>query len=566
MYQALYRKYRPSRFDEVVGQDVIIKTLCNEIVNNKVSHAYLFTGPRGTGKTSVAKILAKTINCTDIQGFSPCNKCVSCTQIDKRQTTDIIEIDAASNNGVDEIRELKSKVNLVPSTSKYKVYIIDEVHMMTVGAFNALLKTLEEPPTHVIFILATTDPQKVPITILSRCQRFDFKKISEIILVKKMSEIIKNEKLTIDSSVLFEIARLSDGGMRDSIGMLDQVISYADAEITIKEVHEVNGTLTQKDLKSFIQAIFDKDLLYLFNNVDIYSANGKNLVKLTEEIIIFLRNILLYKTVPSYLKNNNNDLETYKAFDDISTNHLLKLIQIFNTSLKDMKTTNNAKLLLELIFIQLVDEHEKKEIESSVVSTESVKPLIIVQKEIKKSVEKPIIEVAKSTNVVEVVAKDPNGDFDYVKQIRICNALADFNKKALTQIKNELEEVRTLVLLPSYNQLATLILDGELKAFGNNQLIYVFNDPYSSEKFNSNLQMVEEIICKSTKQPYKAIAVNVEEWNEIKKEFNSKEKKYQFTEETFNIQIFAKKNKQNEQNIESSNDITNLFGSIVKYD
>ena len=566
MYQALYRKYRPSRFDEVVGQDVIIKTLCNEIVNNKVSHAYLFTGPRGTGKTSVAKILAKTINCTDIQGFSPCNKCVSCTQIDKRQTTDIIEIDAASNNGVDEIRELKSKVNLVPSTSKYKVYIIDEVHMMTVGAFNALLKTLEEPPTHVIFILATTDPQKVPITILSRCQRFDFKRISEIILVKKMSEIIKNEKLTIDSSVLFEIARLSDGGMRDSIGMLDQVISYADAEITIKEVHEVNGTLTQKDLKSFIQAIFDKDLLYLFNNVDIYSANGKNLVKLTEEIIIFLRNILLYKTVPSYLKNNNNDLETYKAFDDISTNHLLKLIQIFNTSLKDMKTTNNAKLLLELIFIQLVDEHEKKEIESSVVSTESVKPLIIVQKEIKKSVEKPIIEVAKSTNVVEVVAKDTNGDFDYVKQIRICNALADFNKKALTQIKNELEEVRTLVLLPSYNQLATLILDGELKAFGNNQLIYVFNDPYSSEKFNSNLQTVEEIICKSTKQPYKAIAVNVEEWNEIKKEFNSKEKKYQFTEETFNIQIFAKKNKQNEQNIESSNDITNLFGSIVKYD
>src|SRR5574344_540288 len=179
MYQALYRKYRPKTFDDVVGQETIIKTLKNEINNNKINHAYLFCGPRGTGKTSVAKIFAKVVNCEELKDCNPCNKCVSCTQINDGQSTDIVEIDAASNNGVDEIRELKSKVNLVPSVSKYKVYIIDEVHMLSIGAFNALLKPLEEPPHHAIFILATTDPYKLPTTILSRCQRFDFKKVNQ---------------------------------------------------------------------------------------------------------------------------------------------------------------------------------------------------------------------------------------------------------------------------------------------------------------------------------------------------------------------------------------------------
>ena len=253
MYQALYRKYRPSTFEDVIGQDVIVKTLKNEISNNHISHAYLFTGPRGTGKTSIAKILAKTVNCEHLNGFQPCEVCVSCTQINNRQTTDIFEIDAASNNGVDEIRELKSKVNLVPSTSKYKVYIIDEVHMLTTGAFNALLKTLEEPPSHIIFILATTDPHKIPSTILSRCQRFDFKKISDKKIVERLKYIVKKEKINIEEDALYEIARLSDGGMRDSISMLDQVLAFSESTITVKEVHEVNGTLSQYEMQNFME-------------------------------------------------------------------------------------------------------------------------------------------------------------------------------------------------------------------------------------------------------------------------------------------------------------------------
>ena len=257
MYQTLYRKYRPLNLDEVVGQQVIVKTLKNAILNNQLSHAYLFTGPRGTGKTSIAKILARTINCTNLNDTTPCNKCVNCTQ-NLNQPVDIIEIDAASNNGVDEIRELKSKVNLVPTINKYKVYIIDEVHMLTTGAFNALLKTLEEPPAHIIFILATTEPHKIPMTILSRCQRFDFKRISNRDLVKRLKYVVDQEKIKIEENCLEEIARLSNGGMRDALSILDQVNAYADDQIKIEQIHEINGTLTPVEIKNFILNIKNK--------------------------------------------------------------------------------------------------------------------------------------------------------------------------------------------------------------------------------------------------------------------------------------------------------------------
>ena len=251
MYQALYRKYRPKTLDEICGQKTIVKILENTIKKGQINHAYLFAGPRGTGKTSIAKILARIVNCEKLKDTKPCGKCPSCIQVNN---SDIIEIDAASNNGVDEIRELRNKVSLVPSYGKYKIYIIDEVHMLTVGAFNALLKTLEEPPTHVIFILATTDPQKIPETILSRCQRFDFKKITDDEIVENLEKIAKEEKINIEKDALHEIARLSDGGMRDSIGMLDQVKSYTDEKITIEDIHDINGTITEKDLEE-IEAI-----------------------------------------------------------------------------------------------------------------------------------------------------------------------------------------------------------------------------------------------------------------------------------------------------------------------
>ena len=343
MYQALYRKYRPLTFDEVVGQEVIIRTLKNAVLNKKISHAYLFTGPRGTGKTTIAKILAKTINCLNLNDMTPCNNCVSCTQINQKQSTDIVEIDAASNNGVDEIREIRNKVNLVPSISKYKVYIIDEVHMLTTGAFNALLKTLEEPPSHIIFILATTEPHKIPATILSRCQRFDFKRISSNKLVERLEFISKQEKIDIDKQALFEISRISEGGMRDAISMLDQVLSYSEGMVTLEDVHEVNGTLSQKDLGEFIENIFDKNILEVLKLIDKYNDLGKNIIKLSEEIIQLLKNILLYKTVPNYFDDKELEALYERLGNNTKVEHLINLIDEFNNSLPKLKQSNDPK-------------------------------------------------------------------------------------------------------------------------------------------------------------------------------------------------------------------------------
>ena len=256
MYQALYRKYRPKNFSEVVGQNVIVQTLKNSIINNSINHAYLFSGPRGTGKTSMAKIFANTINCESIVDGEKCNNCVFCTQ---NKNDDIIEIDAASNNGVDEIRELRSKVSLVPSLGKYKVYIIDEVHMLTVGAFNALLKTLEEPPNHAVFILATTEPHKIPLTILSRCQQFNFKKISENTIFERLSYIANKEKINITKDAIMEIATTCDGGMRDAISMLDQAHSYSSENIDLNVINDINGNVSEEEIYNLTKYIIDKN-------------------------------------------------------------------------------------------------------------------------------------------------------------------------------------------------------------------------------------------------------------------------------------------------------------------
>ena len=308
-YQALYRKYRPSNFDEVVGQTHIIQTLKNAIVQNRIAHAYLFCGPRGTGRTSIAKIFAKTLNCTNSQD-APCGVCENCKMAANGSHPDIIEIDAASNNGVDEVRNLIDKVKYAPMQGKYKIYIIDEVHMMTSGAFNALLKTIEEPPAHVIFIFATTEPNKVLPTIISRCQRFDFNKVSVNDIKYRLSVVCKNEGIEIDQDGLTLIAQLADGGMRDALSILDQCVAYCTSHIDVNDIRKIYGVITSEDIGQLFNSVYKKDVDSFIKNIQKYSDMGMDIKRLTADIIHMLKDSLIldYSENSTLVSDMNKDM------------------------------------------------------------------------------------------------------------------------------------------------------------------------------------------------------------------------------------------------------------------
>ena len=553
MYQALYRKYRPNNFDEVVGQEVIVKTLKNAINNDSLTHAYLFTGPRGTGKTSVAKILAKTINCENHNNGLPCDNCVSCTQINQKNFIDIIEIDAASNNGVDEIRELKNKINLVPSLGKYKIYIIDEVHMLTTGAFNALLKTLEEPPKHIIFILATTDPQKIPATILSRCQRFDFKRISETFISGRIKEVCDIEKINIDEAGISEIARLSDGGMRDALSILDQVIAFADDKITLEDIHMINGTLTQKQLSKFVQYIINNDLYNTLNAIEQWDNEGKNLSKILEEIILFFKNILISKEAPNYLEENKININLYSSFNKlVAKEKIIEYIDIFNKNLYEIKKSNKPKIIFDLLVIKILNKSEIK--------LQSIVPKKTEQS--KKITEEKKIEVSKKNESKQPeetsVNKEIKEKLKQIKEIRINNTLSGFNKKELLNLKDKNDDLKPLLIDLDYSMYVSIILDGELKAASDTNLIYVFDTETNADLFNQNIIKIEETLEKVFDKKYSVIATDIISWEIIKKEFNSKIKQYIYQEEIIDInEIFEEES--------SSNEIENLFGNEIEY-
>ena len=551
MYQALYRKYRPKNFNEMIGQEVIVKTLQNAINKNKISHAYLFTGPRGTGKTSAAKIFAKTINCENLENGIPCEKCVCCTQINNQQNVDIIEIDAASNNGVDEIRELKNKVNLVPSISKYKVYIIDEVHMLSTSAFNALLKTLEEPPSHVIFILATTDPHKVLPTILSRCQRFDFKKVSVNKIHERLKDICKQENITIEDTALDEISRLANGGLRDALSILDQVNAYSDDKITSDDVHEVNGTITQNNLKAFVLNIIHNKLQEIFSEIDSYDSSGKNFLKLTEELILFYKNILLIKKIPNYFNDEVNKLY-FEFLDYIDDEKLISIINELNNTFFNIKNTNNSRLLFELSILKILDiqnnninkTNQQNIINDSISNTDNLKDEINI-KEIK---EKSIID----QNIIEKLKT--------IQNIRINNTLANLKKSNIINLKNKLSSINNLILDPDYGEIVSMLFDGEIKAANDEYIVFVFKTENITNMFNYSLLEVEDFFNKKFNVNYKLIGVSQNNWNYIKTEFNNKEKKYSYVKENFELnEILNNKSKKINSSIDS------MFKNIVEY-
>ena len=568
MYQALYRKYRPSNFDEVVGQKVIVKTLKNAIKYDRLSHAYLFCGPRGTGKTSIAKILAKTINCTNLQDYLPCNECENCLQYNNKQSVDIIEIDAASNNGVDEIRELRDKVGLVPSFGKYKIYIIDEVHMLTTSAFNALLKTLEEPPKHVIFILATTEPFKIPITILSRCQRFDFKKISVDDIVSRLRAIADAENIKIKDEILKEIAILSDGGMRDSINLLDQVNAYVggEKEVAYEDVHDVNGTLKPEELYDFISKIKNNDLKDALLLSDSYNDIGKNMTKVLEELISFFRNILIAKVVPDYL-NDNIYFDFYKKIaSSYTVEQINDIMKLMNNSLYDMRLSNNPKVLFDLLVLNIAEISKEKtvpieqeKVEQKInYNNENVEQKINYNYNKEENAKENSISNVQNREQKKIVVKidDENTKkWEEKKNIRIGNTLACYNRLLLTEVREKLPEVRNYILDINYNFVASLVVDGTLKAAGGDYLVFVYNNVHDANLFNDNIDKIELLFEILYNKKYKVIATSIDEWEKIRDDFNHKRKVFTFTPE-----------KEENTNLETNN-LTNQieedFGSLI---
>ena len=354
-YTALYRKYRPSNFASVVGQEVVVDILKNSILNNKVSHAYLFTGPRGTGKTSIAKILAHAINCLNFNG-DICGECEVCKNLEINDS-DIIEIDAASNNGVDEIRTLRDNVKLLPSFCKYKIYIIDEVHMLSTGAFNALLKTLEEPPSHVIFILATTEPNKIPLTILSRCQRFDFNKISNEKLVSRLLYIATQEGKIVDKSILEYIAEISDGGLRDAINLLDQVISLPQESVTLEEIDRLSGRISQNTLFELLNAISTGNYVSILNISDIIYGEGKNYKDIADGMLAIVRDLSINFEVDSYF---NKDYSSKLATINIPFDKLISITSLLNELIKELKNSNDPKMLFDIYMVNICNSLSSK--------------------------------------------------------------------------------------------------------------------------------------------------------------------------------------------------------------
>ena len=515
-YLALYRKYRPSNFDEMVGQEEIKKILSSSVINNTISHAYLFSGPRGTGKTSTAKIFAKLVNCENPVGGNPCNSCSCCNSFSN--SSDIIEIDAASNNGVDEIRELREKANLVPSFSKYKVYIIDEVHMLTTQAFNALLKTLEEPPKHVIFILATTEYHKVPLTISSRCQKFQFTKLNVDDNFAKLKDIADKENISITDDALREIAILSDGGMRDSINYLDQIRSFKQGNIDINDVFEICGNVSFEEIRDLLINLKNNNVLDISEYLENIGNNGKSYSKFLEDILLFLKEALLLKNGVSEKNiridcNLLNMIINVYSFDDIYC-----LTDMIDKLLEKLKFSSRQSILVVSNFLLIANKfncsNEKDNIVDDTVSLNFKNT--ISQDDVKPYNENLQLNDVKNDKVL----LDKSDNFYYLnKDIIINNAFATASKENKNYLQNKLNNIDEFMVSNKFKSVASLLVDCKISVASDEYA--VFNTSYDStiENIYSKFELIEELFNKLFEKKYYFAFISDDQWDKYKNEY-----------------------------------------------
>ena len=500
-YKSLYRTYRPNSFETVVGQRHIIQTLQNAIKQKKMSHAYLFCGPRGTGKTTVAKLLAKSVNCINVEQ-APCNQCEHCLTIQNGTHPDVIEIDAASNNGVDEIRDLIEKVKYAPLQGKYKVYIVDEVHMLSQGAFNALLKTLEEPPAHVIFILATTEPHKVLPTIISRCQRYDFVRVNRFDIQMRIEEVLKAEKIEYEEEAVRLISQLADGGVRDALSILEQCIAYSGQNLNAQHVNDIYGIATTQDKLKLLNAVIDNDVTVLMQEIDYVTGKNIDIRRLTNDLMELLKESVVYSFTKDKSLLNKLTEEEVKSLNRLSAPVGLKMIEDLMETLEKYRSASNLLSYFEIGLLKLISHtvnkieepkvkfveknvETKPMYEEAVAQAEPELALVEEQIEEEKVAPKPKENKKKMAQIVQ------NDDFslDFLVQLFVSG-----DKAKRKQIEHLWSNVQNYQSDLAFGKIANLLMDIRLVALNEGFMVLSHSEDYVVNELNmeDNQALIED--------------------------------------------------------------------------
>ncbi|UOE55535.1 DNA polymerase III subunit gamma/tau [Bacillus sp. CMF12] len=524
-YQALYRVWRPQQFIDVVGQEHVTKTLQNALLQEKISHAYLFSGPRGTGKTSAAKILAKAVNCEKAPVTEPCNECAACRGITDGSIPDVIEIDAASNNGVEEIRDIRDKVKYAPNAVKYKVYIVDEVHMLSIGAFNALLKTLEEPPKHVIFILATTEPHKIPLTIISRCQRFDFKRITAQAITGRMKLIADETDAAYEDQALQIIARAAEGGMRDALSLLDQAISFSQDRVTVEDALSVTGAVSQGFLNKLARAVKERDAAAGLEFLEELLFQGKDPSRFIEDFILYYRDMLLYKAAPRLeesLERVMLDEDFQQLAQEVEPEELYELIGVLNKAQQEMRWTNHPRIFLEVAIVKLCQlEQNEKSGQSA-----DIKPLMQKIEQLQHE----LAELKKNGIAVKedgapAVQKKPQRSSRKGFQApvgKVNEVLKQATKNDLVAVKSRWGEMLNLLVQNQMRSQAALLNEAEPVAASETALIVKFKYEIHCQMAMDNAKFLDtlaNVLFELLGKKLQLVGIPDEQWQSVREDF-----------------------------------------------
>ncbi|MBZ8172778.1 DNA polymerase III subunit gamma/tau [Staphylococcus cohnii] len=534
-YQALYRMFRPQSFEDVVGQEHVTKTLRNAISKGKQSHAYIFSGPRGTGKTSIAKVFAKAINCLERSDGEPCNECAICTGITRGTNSDVIEIDAASNNGVDEIRNIRDKVKYAPSESKFKVYIIDEVHMLTTGAFNALLKTLEEPPAHAIFILATTEPHKIPPTIISRAQRFDFKAISHDEIVERLQFVADAQDIEYDNAALDFIAKASEGGMRDALSIMDQAIAFGDDHLTLQDALNVTGSVDAQALNDLLKEIVEGDVKTAFSTYHQFIAQGKEVNRLINDMIYFVRDTIMNKT--------SNIESEYDALMHFDLETLYKMIDVINDTLVSIRFSVNQSVHFEVLLVKIAEMIKGESENVQTVATTSVasepnnevllQRMEQLENELKTLKSQGVVTNNAKPQAKKTASKGTQSKNAFSMQ-QIAKVLDKANKEDIKQLKDHWQEVIDHAKSNDMKSLVSLLQNSEPVAASETHVLIKFEEEIHCEIVNKDdekRENIENVVCNIIDKTVKVVGVPADQWMRVRTEYLQNRKQSTSAEE-----------------------------------